>query len=192
VGAEADTVLLETQAEALQTAATGRDVGAIECEVQSILDIIQGSKGPQYQPLPSSCSLQHSATTGDGFGLLGTNSPTYHTLTGYLSSASEHAALAATQPDATPNLRLHAHNVDVTITKIVGLVTTIQQNAIVLEKTPLSQPAIQAITTLAAEALHGVPQSGTQQISPATGGGGILTAFSEGQQMATLKLVSKS
>jgi serine/threonine protein kinase len=192
VGAEIDTVLLETQAEALQTAAAGHDVAAIQCEVQSILDIIQGSKGPQYQPLPSSCSLQHSATAGDGFGLLGTNSPTYNTLTGYLSSASEHAALAATQPDATPNLRLYAHSVEVTISTVVGWVTTIQQNAIVLEKTPQYQPAIQAIVTLAGEALHGVQQSGRQQTSPATGEGGIRSAFSEGQQMATLKLVSKS
>jgi serine/threonine protein kinase len=192
VGAETDTILLETQAEALQTAANGHDVAAIQCEVQSILDIIQGSKGPQYQPLPSSCSLQQSVAAGDGFGLLGTSSPTYNTLTGYLSSASAHAALAATQPDATPNLRLHAHNVEVTIAKVVGWVTTIQQNAIVLEKTPLSQPAIQAIVTLAGEALRGAPQSGTQQISPSTGEGGILTAFSEGQQMATLTLVSKS
>jgi serine/threonine protein kinase len=192
VGAETDTVLLETQAEALQTAASAHDVAAIHCDVQSILDIIQGSEGPQYQPLPSSCNLQHSATTGDGFGLLGTKSSTYNTLTGYLSSAAEHAALAATQPDATPNLRVHAHNVDVTITNVVGWVTSIQQNALLLEKTPLSQSAIQAIVTLAGEALHGVARSGNQQISPASGEGGILAAFSEGQQMATLKLVSKN
>jgi hypothetical protein len=192
VGAEIDTELLETQAVALQTAASGHNVAAIQCEVQSILDIIQGSKGPQYQPLPGSCSLQHSATTGDGFGLLGTTSATYNTLTGYLSSASEHAALAATQPDATPNLRAHARNVEVTLANVVGWVTTIQQNAIVLEKTPLSQPATQAIVTLAGQALHGVDRNGDQQISPVAGEGGIVTAFSEAQQMATLKLVSNS
>jgi serine/threonine protein kinase len=180
VGAETDTILLESQAEALQTAASGHNVAAIQCEVQSILDIIQGSQGPQYQPLPSSCSLEHSATTGDGFGLLGTVSSTYNTLTGYLSSASEHAALAATQPDATENLRVHAHNVEVAISNVEARVTTIQQNAIVLEKTPLSQAAIEAIVTLAGEALHGAGQRG-----------GILTAFSEGQQMATLNLVSR-
>jgi serine/threonine protein kinase len=192
VGAETDTILLETQAEALQTAATGHNVAAVQCEVQSILDIIQGSTGPQYQPLPSSCSLQHSATTGDGFGLLGTISSTYHTLTGYLSSASVHAALAATQPDATANLRIHARDVEVAIANVEGWVTTIQQNAIVLEKTPLSQPAIQAIVMLAGEALHGVDRNGDQQISPVAGEGGIVTALGQGQQMATLKLVSMS
>jgi hypothetical protein len=192
VGAEMDTVLLENQAEALQTAAAGHNVPAIQCEVQSILDIIQGSQGPQYQPLPGSCDSQHSATAGDGFGLLGTVSSSYHTLTGYLSSASEHAALAATQHDATANLRLHAHNVEAALAGVQGWVTTIQQQALVLEKTPLSQPAIQTIVTLAGQALHGVAESGAQQTSPAVGQGGIVAAFAEAQQMATLKLASNS
>jgi hypothetical protein len=70
--------------------------------------------------------------------------------------------------------------VEVIIGNIEKWVTTIQQNAITLQKTPLSQAAIQAIVTLAGEALNGVGQ------------GGIVTAFSEAQQMATLTLVSKS
>jgi hypothetical protein len=192
VGAESQTELLETQASALQAAAAGHNVPEIQCAVQSILDIIQGSAGPQYQPLAGSCSSQHGGATGDGFGLLGTLSPTYHTLTGYLTSASEHASLAATQPDATSNLRVHAHNVEVSISNVEGWVTTILQNALLLEKTPLSQPAaVQTIVTLAGEALHGVDRNGDHQIAPIAGEGGITTAFSEGQQMATLKLVNK-
>jgi hypothetical protein len=180
VGAVTDTELLETEAEALKTAAAGHDVAAIQCEAQSILDIIEGSDGPQYQPLAGICGSQRSADAGDGFGLLGTVSSSYYELTGYLTTASNHAALAATQPDATPNLRSHAHNLEVIIGNIEKWVTTIQQNAITLQKTPLSQAAIQAIVTLAGEALNGAGQ------------GGIATAFSEAQQMATLTLVSRS
>ncbi|MGO8948399.1 MAG: protein kinase domain-containing protein [Ktedonobacterales bacterium] len=189
VGAETETQLLLAQADALKTAGAQNNVTAIQCEAQSIIDILQGSGGPQYHPLAGTCTLQHIGAVGDGFGLLGTESPTYHTLTGYLSSAAEHAAYAAAEPDATANLRTHAHNVDVAIANVVGWVTTIEQDAIQLQKAPLDGAVIPAIATLAGEAWYGADSTG--QTSAAAGEQGMVTAFSEGQQMATLALVSK-
>jgi hypothetical protein len=191
VGATEQTLLLDTQAHALSNAAAQHDVTAVECEAQSILDIIQGKSGAQYQPISSACAALHEGEAGDGFGLLGTTSPTSYTSIGYLPDASEHAALAATQSDATANIRAHAHNVEVAIADVEGWVTSIQQDAMLLQKTPLAQSISQAIVALADEAWHGASGGGNQTNNTAAGVAGMVTAYAQGQDMAALTLVSK-
>jgi hypothetical protein len=181
VGAEKETALLQTEVHALATAASNQDITAVDCETQNILDTIEGTEGPNYQPLSQPCLAQINGTTGDGFGLLGASDAQYHDLTGYLPSASEHAALAATQPDATANLRAHAHTLVNDITNVEQWVTTIQQDALLLQKTPFAQSLIQDMTTLASNAWNG-----------ASGKPGVVAAYIEGQDMATLTLVAKS
>jgi hypothetical protein len=192
VGAQQQTVLLATQAQALHTAAASQDSAAIECDVQSMLDIIQGKSGPQYRPISSDCSEQNEGVTGDEFGLLGPLDSTSHTESGFLPEASEHAALAATQPDATANIRTHAHLVEVALSNVEGWVSTIEQDALLLQKTPLAQSISQQIFTLANQSWHGIDRNGNHQIDPVTGEAGVATAFAEGQAMATLPLVARS
>jgi len=192
VGAQMQTALLNAQAQALVKAASSQDIAAVECAVQSILDIIQGSSGRQYRPISSACSAENAGVTGDGFGLLGITDPTSHTESGFLPEASEHAALAATQPDATANLRAHARLVEVAISNVEGWVTTILQDALLLQKTPLAQSISQQVLTLANEGWHGIDRNGNHQIEPVAGEAGIATAFAEGQKMATLTLVARS
>ena len=103
-----------------------------------------------------------------------------------MPEASEHAALAATQPDATANLRTHAHLVEVAISNVEGWVATIQQDALLLQKTPLAQSISQQILTLANQSWHGIDRNGNHQIDAVSGEAGIATAFSEGQEMASL------
>jgi serine/threonine protein kinase len=192
VGAQQQTVLLDSQAEALLKASNSQDITGIECDVQSILDIVQGSSGSQYRPISSTCSAQNEGPTGDGFGLLGKIDPTSNTESGFLPEASEHAALAATQPDSTANIRTHAHLVEVAIGNIEGWVATIEQDALLLQKTPLTQGIAQQILSLANQSWHGIDRNGNHQIDPISGEAGIATAFFEGQEMATLSLVPKS
>ena len=192
VGAVKQTTLLDTQAQALSKSAAQQDIAAVDCEAQSILDIIQGKSGPQYQPISSICTALYRGEAGDGFGLQGPIDPTSHTPTGYLPEASEHAALAATQPDATANIRTHAHNVEVAIADVQGWVTTIQQDALLLQKTPLAPSISQAILALADETWNGAGGSGNQTNDIAAGVSGMSTAYAQGQDMALLPLVSKS
>jgi hypothetical protein len=190
VGATQQIVLLDAQAHALGKAAAQQDVTAVECEAQSILDIIEGKSGPQYQPISSSCASLHEGDAGDGFGLQGPIDPTSHTVTGFLHEASEHAALAATQPDATANIRTHAHNVEVALTTVEGWVTTIQQDALLLQKTPLAPSISQAVVTLADESWHGAGPGGNHTDNTVAGVSGISTAYAQGQDMALLPLAS--
>jgi serine/threonine protein kinase len=172
--------LLDIQAAVLQNAASNQNTSAIECAAQSMLDIIEGSHGSHYHPLPADCAQQNVTVTGDGFGLLGKN--------GYIAGAEEHASFALGQPDATPAMHQHAVLMEMALTNVTGWLTTIEQDALKLQAHPTDVTAIQAVTTLADYAYHGVDVNGNGQIDPVAGEAGALTAYVQGQLMATLSL----
>ncbi len=180
VGVLQQTHLLNIQADVLQTIASSRDANAIECAAQSVIDLIEGMRGPNYHPLAETCGLQHVTMTGDGFGLLGKD--------GYLASAAEHATFAVTQPDATSTMRLHARLMAIALSNIKGWITTIEQDALHLIASPTDLAKAQEIATLADDVYHGVDINGDGQIDPVAGEAGVLTAYLQGQLMATLAL----
>lgn len=180
VGAVQQTHLLDIQAALLQNVATSQNTDAITCITQSMLNIIEGAHGANYQPLAATCVQQNVTVNGDGFGLLGN---------GYLAGAVEHASLALSQPDATPVMRQHAALMDIALANITGWVTTIKQDVLHLHAHPTAESAIQQITVLADDAYHGVDTNGDGQIDPVVGEAGAITAYQQGQLMATLTLV---
>lgn len=180
VGAVQQTHLLDIQAALLQNAATGQNTDAIACITQSMLNIIEGTHGTHYQPLATTCVQQNVTVNGDGFGLLGN---------GYLAGAVEHASLALSQPDATTVMRQHAALMDIALANVTGWVTTIKQDVLYLHAHPTAVSSIQQITILADDAYHGVDTNGDGQIDPVVGEAGAITAYQQGQLMATLTLV---
>src|SRR5258708_34160651 len=103
----------------MQSFVTSHNTSATQCVALSMIDIIEGKHGAHYQPLSALCALQNVRNVGDGFGILGS---------GYLALAAAHASLAATQPDTTDNIRLHAGHVEIAVTNIKGWVTTGDQD----------------------------------------------------------------
>jgi len=182
VGVLEQTYLLDIQAAVMQSAATGRNTVAIGCAAQSILDIIEGIHGSHYQQLEGICALQNVTTTGDGFGLPGKE--------GYLTGSTEHAGFAISQPDATSAMHEHAKLMDIALSNITGWVTTIDQDAILLRTHPSDLSKVEEIMRLADYAYHGVDANGDGQIDPVAGEAGAITAFRQGQLMATLSLNS--
>ena len=180
VGSLEQTRLLNVQADVLQGLAPAHNNVAITCAAQSIIDVIEGSHGPHYRSLGGSCAAENITATGDGFGLLSKG--------GYLDDSGEHATLAITQPDATNTMRLHARLMSIAISNLKGWVTTIEQDALSLFKNPSDTTKIQEIVTLADNAYHGVDANGDGQIDPVAGEAGALTAYLQGQLMATLPL----
>ncbi|MEO8973412.1 MAG: serine/threonine-protein kinase [Ktedonobacteraceae bacterium] len=180
IGAVQQTHLLDGQAALLQNVATSQNTNAIACITQSMLNIIEGTQGAHYQPLAATCIQQNVTVSGDGYGLLGK---------GYLAGAVEHASLALSQPDATTVMRQHAALMDIALTNITGWVTTIEQDVLHLHAHPIGVSSIQQITILADNAYHGVDTNGDGQIDPVAGEAGAITAYQQGQLMATLSLV---
>ena len=179
VGVVQQTHLLDIQAALLQNVATSQNPGAISCVTQSMLNIIEGTQGTHYQQLSALCLQQNVTANGDGFGLLGK---------GFLAGAEEHASLALSQPDATAGMRQHAALMDIALNNITGWVTTIEQDVLNLHAHPAAVASVQQITTLADDAYHGVDINGDGQIDPVAGEAGAITAYQQGQLMATLVL----
>ncbi len=177
-GVLGQTHLLNTQASVLQSVAISRNTTAIECVTQSMLDIIEGTHGTHYQPLAGTCNQQNVTVIGDGFGLLGKG--------GYLTDAEEHASLALSMPDATNAMRQHGALMDIALSNITTWVTTIEQEILHLHANPTDLASIQKITTLADDAYHGIDVNGDGQIDPVVGEAGALSAYQQGQLMATL------
>lgn len=182
VGLLEQTRLLSAQALALQSIAGSHNAVAIQCIAQSIVDISEGPQGPHYQALPATCGA--SIPTGDGFGILGTNS--------YATTAATHASLAATQADATATIRQHASEVEIGTTNITSWVGTIDQDALALLGNPSDQAGIPDIVALADHAFHGVDKNGNGQIEPIAGEEGAATVYLRGQLMATLTLLPQA
>lgn len=179
IGLLEQTHLLNIQASALQSVTASRNTIATECMAQSLLDIIEGTQGTHYQPLPATCNQQNVTTTGDGFGLLGK---------GYLADAEQHAALALSQPDATSTMHQHAALMNIALSNITTWVTTIEHDVLLLRAHPTNLASIQEITSLSDAAYHGIDVNGDGQIDPVVGEAGALSAYLQGQLMATLTL----
>ncbi|MGH2496477.1 MAG: zinc-ribbon domain-containing protein [Ktedonobacteraceae bacterium] len=182
VGLLGQVQLLNTQAVLLQNASASHNTLAVQCASQSIIDIIEGAQGSAFQQLPPSCFSVNVGNAGDGFGMLGN--------TGYVLLASEHASLAATQSDATDNIRLNAGHVEVAMSNIKGWVTKIEQDALALRATPGNTTAIQEMVTLSDRVLHGVDTNGDGRVDPVAGESGAITGYDQGQLMATLQFVA--
>jgi serine/threonine protein kinase len=181
VGSLLQTRQLNIQANVLQNFAYDHNTSAIQCEAQSMLDIIEGAKGADYRPLSPACQLQDVTVKGDGFGLLGSGA--------YLSDAAEHATLAISQPDATTSMHQHAGLMEIALSNVKGWVTTIQQDALRLRADPTNLSKVPEMVALADAAYHGVDANGDGVISPVPGEAGVLTAYEQGQMMAGLTLV---
>src|SRR5579859_599110 len=182
VGLLGQAQLLSAQSLALQSASANHNTAAIQCDAQSIIDIIEGSQGSAYQPLSASCLSLGISAAGDGFGILGNS--------GYDVLASQHASLAATQPDSTALIRLHAGHVEIAMVNIKGWATQVQQDALTLRASPNNTAQIQEIVTLSDHIFHGVDINGDEQVDPVPGEAGAITGYNHGQLMATLQFVA--
>jgi serine/threonine protein kinase len=182
VGVLEQTHLLDIQATVLQNIAASQKTVAIGCVAQSILDIIEGKHGSHYKQLDEVCVFQSVTTTGDGFGLQGKK--------GYLTGSTAHAGYAISQPDATSAMHVHTALMDVSLSNINRWLTTIDQDAFLLQKHPTDVSTVEEIVRLADYAYYGVDVNGDGQIDPVPGEAGARTAFQQGQLIATLSLTS--
>ena len=195
VGVLSQTQEVDAQVTLLENAASSGNTAAVQCGAQSILDIIEGAHGPHYRALDQTCQALNVTLAGDGFGLLDLSQPAQgngatgnYTGGGYLDNAADHASLAATVPDATANIKLHAGHVQKAISNIKGWLTTADQDGVKLLDTPTNTAVIADLVAVCDHAYHGVSSDSDQTISPVPAKGGAITAYEHGQFMATLSL----
>lgn len=191
VGLLRQTQLLDQQGAFMQQAAASGDDVATRCLAQSMTDIIQGTHGPQYKPLPDTCAAKGITATGDGFGLLkATNNSNTENALGYLEGVSDHASLAASGPDATAAVRSHAAEVITALSNLKGWLTTIQQETLDLLNDSHNAAEAQAVATLCDRVYKGVDANSNGRIEPIAGESGAQGAYTAAQLMATVSLAA--
>jgi hypothetical protein len=186
VGLLDETQKLNAQAALLENN-TGSYEGQVrQCIAQSMIDIIEGTNGADYSTLSGWCAAQNIMEIGDGFGLLDPgNTPSDR---GYLVTAAQHAALAANQPDSTDLIRRQAKKVETSIDNIRTLLQQIKGDALTLLSNPSGTSQVAEIVTRSNHAYYGFDQNGNGVIEPVIGEAGAITAYTQGQLMATLTL----
>lgn len=182
VGLLNQTYLLNVQAAVLTDVAAAKNTTLVQCVAQYMINILEGTHGANYKPLSATC-VSRGMQAGDGFGLLGTN-------TGFLAGTAEHATLAISQPDATQSMRTHAGLLQIALANMKTWDTIIDRDAVQLRNNPSDLAPVSQIAQLSDDAYHGVDTNGDGQIDPVTGEAGALTAFLQGQLMASLSLTS--
>jgi serine/threonine protein kinase len=177
--------LLTTRVQALSQAAASHDQASVQCEAQSIVNILEGAKGANYRALPARCTARHALPSGDGFGLLGPKAD--GTGGGYIADATEHASLAVTQPDAPDEMRPHAAQVEAALTNVRNMALTLHKDALALAKNPGNTSKVPEMVKLTTDAHQGADTNGDGKPDQ----GGLLTAYAQAQLMATLPLVPR-
>jgi hypothetical protein len=180
VGILMQTKLAAAQGLLLQSLATSKDGTAIACVGQSLVDILEGTRGAHYKELGASCAARNVTAAGDGFGLLGA--------TGYLATAAAHASNAAIATDATNYIRTHAAHVENAMTNLSGWLATVDRDAAALAADPTQTGTIAEIVSLTDRAYHGIDTNGDEQVDPVIGEAGAVTAYAHSQLMASLAL----
>lgn len=187
IGLRSQIELLDSHAHQL-TSAVSQYPDTTPCLVQSMMNIIEGTKGSDYQA-PSAACAPLGLDDGDGFGLLASSATV---TSGYLLDASDHAALAIQQPDATAMLHVHGGRLITAIDNISQQVTLMKGDLLALLKGPASASLLASVITLADNADYGIGETAnenaTTNMKPSLGG--VQFAYAEGHALAELQLFS--
>ena len=181
LGLQEQASLVNMQAQTLQQASGENNAAVVHCVAQNLLNLLEGNQGPNFQQLPAECQQNNLTQPGDGFGLLGQNS-------GYIETAAAHATLAATAPDATPTVKMHATKVENALSNVKLWLTTVDSDALVVLNHPDDGVRIQEIVTQASNALNGMNTNNNNLVDPAPSDAGVATALLQGRLMANLTL----
>ncbi len=171
VGLLDQTQRLDAQAQALRADVASQNTDAAVCEAQSIIDLIEGSNGPSYAPLPGNCAGLGVSEQGDGFGIIGPK--------GLTAGASDHANLAATARGATEAVITNAHRVETTVGNIDNWLNAADHAAWWFLHHPTDTSGVANLVAECDWAYHGHG-----------GSDGGQTAYLQGQAMASLTLTS--
>ena len=99
--------LVNEQAQLLNISLQHNAALPARCTAQGLLDVVEGTHGPNYRPLSQECQSLHINQVGDGFGILSASPK------GYLAGVLTHAALASHTSDATPAIKAQAAHLTV-------------------------------------------------------------------------------
>ncbi len=163
---------------------------AERCVLWSLIDIIEGTKSPNFVNLQNKgCASVGITQSGDGLGILGKSMG--QAQDGYAGLAAAHASLAASQSDSTGNTKTHQPHVQAAIDDTIEWGTKVDQDAQALLNALGNHGKINELVQLAGQVLNGVTAAGQEAPRPIKGEAGVLTDYQHTLLMAAVDLTSK-
>jgi plastocyanin len=183
-GLRAQSEELERHAQFLAQAQAAGDLAGVKRHAEHIYNLVSGSLDPQFGDLNGDGRSQNP---GDGFGLLENGGQI-----GYLNATSGAAVAAASAPDATNAIKVHAEHVRISAENMRSWATEIRTLALQLSQavdTASIAPQTTQLVTLSQQVSRGSDANGDGRIDPVPGEGGGLVAYEHAQYMAGFGLV---
>lgn len=177
IGAVEQEAILTQHVGFMNDAIKANNVATAKLHLEHIHNLMTGKNGAKDLNGDGKLAI---TPPGDGFGIFN-----------YLTVATQHAGLAAKQPDATDNIKVKASHIAITAANATGLLTQIQTLAVQAagkKTTAEIKPLADQITKLNDGVVKGLPDA-TGAVSPTKGSGGLTTAYAEGLAMATIPLL---
>lgn len=184
VGLQLQADELERHAAFATNAQAAGDLAGLRRHAEHVYNLIAGSLDPQFGDLSGDGRSQNP---GDGFGLL-----TNGAQVGYIEAVSAAAAAAASAPDTSPAIKLHAGHVQISAENMRGWATEARELALQLTSASDVSAASEQVArlhTLGQWLQRGNDANGDGEIAPIPGEGGSLVAYQHAQFMAGFGIV---
>lgn len=176
---------LQKQADLLRAALEAEDLRGMTNIAEGIVNLIEGQLGEDYGDINGDGQLNDR---GDGFGFLPNGDRV-----GYLQGVRDHAKLAAEQPDATDNIKLHAGHVQVCARNVAQWASSLRDLALDIaqaEDVQSVEGKTREAISLIGRIIAGQDLNGNEEVEPISDEGGVLTAFQHAQFMADIILAA--
>ncbi|HEY3061980.1 MAG TPA: hypothetical protein VGL99_23635 [Chloroflexota bacterium] len=183
IGLREQTEELLRHAQFLKEAQDESNFASEKLHAEHLVNLIEGANGEHYGDLNGNGKVDNP---GDGFGVL-QNGPQ----DGYIKGMNDHAQLAATAPDATDEIKLHAGHVQITGDNTRTRTSEIRDRALSLLKARTladTRSDVQKVLALAQQTIAGLDLNGDELIAPVPGEGGVGVAYQHAQLMAGILL----
>jgi plastocyanin len=155
------------------------DLEGVRRHAEHVYNLIAGSRDARFGDLDGDGRSQNP---GDGFGLLANGEQA-----GYIAATGDAAWAAASAPDASQAIVVHAGHVTVSAENMLGWAAEARDLALRLAESPDVAAAGEdaaRLVTLAQQVQRGADANGDGEIAPVAGEGGGIVAYEHAQFMA--------
>ncbi|MCC6297780.1 MAG: protein kinase [Anaerolineales bacterium] len=184
-GMTTDAFLLTQTADAMLAAFESGDEVSVRLNAEAIINLIAGNQdSANYGDWDSDGGVTEIS---DGFGLLLNGDQA-----GYIEGTLSHAGYLIDTSDATPDIRLHAGHVVISMQNVEPWAVELRDAAIRIVQAPFDENMRADISTavaLANQILNGLDIDGNESVDPIPGEGGALTAYQHAYYLADMPIL---
>jgi serine/threonine protein kinase len=183
VGLLKDAKLVNKATQDMSDAHQKSDFERVLIDAEILVNVIEGKQGEHYG------DLDHNSTTSDpsdGYGLLlnGKNN-------GYIEGTLDHANLAATSPDATAEIKMHAGHVKIAAKDLddwAAQLRDLSLKVLASKDNAAAADSISKSVALGDRFLNGIDLDGDESVDPVPGEAGAVIAYEHALYMADMPI----